>query len=109
MKSKFLESAYQGLSKSTKTGFIDYPGIEFEDEMGQNCVIFYVPKEHTEDEVYPELHYYTTNEEDGEMVVDIAQVTDLQDDLVALTQRHGLSESVSDESGTQLVEFVEKM
>lgn len=109
MKSKFVESAYQGLSKSTETGFIDYPGIEFKDKMGQDCVIFYVPKEHTEDEVNPELHYYTIDEEDGEMVVDIVPVYDLQDDLVTLTQRYDLTELVSDESGTQLVEFVENM
>lgn len=108
MKSKFVENAYQGLSKSTKTGFIDYPGIEFENEIGQDCVLFYVPKEHTEDEVNPELHYYA-NDEDGEAVIDIVPVEDLQDDLVALTQRNGLTELVSDESGTQLVEFVENM
>lgn len=108
MKSKFVESAYQGLSKSTETGFIDYPGIEFKDKMGQDCVIFYVPKEHTEDEVNPELHYYVTDE-DSETVIDIVPVEDLQDDLVALTQRNGLTELVSDESGTQLVEFVENM
>lgn len=108
MKSKFVENAYQGLSKSTETGFIDYPGIEFKDKMGQDCVIFYVPKEHTEDEVNPELHYYVTDE-DSETVIDIVPVEDLQDDLVALTQRNGLTELVSDESGTQLVEFVENM
>lgn len=108
MKSKFVESAYQGLSKSTETGFIDYPGIEFENEIGQDCVIFYVPKEHTEDEVNPELHYYV-NDKDCETVIDIVPVEDLQDDLVALTQRNGLTELVSDESGTQLVEFVENM
>lgn len=108
MKSKFVENAYQGLSKSTKTGFIYYPGIEFKDKMGQDCVIFYVPKEHTEDEVNPELHYYVTDE-DSETVIDIVPVEDLQDDLVALTQRNGLTELVSDESGTQLVEFVENM
>lgn len=109
MKSKFVENAYQGLSKSIKTGFIDYPGIEFENEIGQDCVIFYVPKELTEDEVNPELHYYTIDEEDGEMVVDIVPVYDLQDDLVTLTRRYGLTELVSDEAGTQLVEFVENM
>ena len=109
MKSKFVENAYQGLSKSTETGFIDYPGIEFENEIGQDCVIFYVAKELTEDEVNPELHYYTIDEEDGETVVDIVPVYDLQDDLVTLTQRYGLTELVSDESGTQLVEFVENM
>lgn len=108
MKSKFVENAYQGLSKSTETGFIDYPGIEFKDKMGQDCVIFYVPKEHTEDEVNHELHYYVTDE-DSETVIDIVPVEDLQDDLVALTQRNGLTELVSDESGTQLVEFVENM
>lgn len=108
MKSKFVENAYQGLSKSSKTGFIDYPGIEFKDKMGQDCVIFYVPKEHTEDEVSPELHYYV-NDEYCETVIDIIPVADLQDDLVTLTQRNGLTELVSDESGTQLVEFVENM
>lgn len=108
MKSKFVENAYQGLSKSTETGFIDYPGIEFENEIGQDCVIFYVAKELTEDEVNPELHYYV-NDEDSETVIDIVPVEDLQDDLVALTQRNGLTELVSDESGTQLVEFVENM
>ena len=108
MKSKFVENAYQGLSKSSKTGFIDYPGIEFKDKMGQDCVIFYVPKEHTEDEVSPELHYYV-NDEYCETVSDIIPVADLQDDLVTLTQRNGLTELVSDESGTQLVEFVENM
>lgn len=108
MKSKFVENAYQGLSKSTETGFIDYPGIEFKDKMGQDCVIFYVPKEHTEDEVNSELHYYVTDE-DSETVIDIVPVEDLQDDLVALTQRNGLTELVNDESGTQLVEFVENM
>lgn len=108
MKSKFVENAYQGLSKSSKTGFIDYPGIEFKDKMGQDCVIFYVPKEHTEDDVNPELHYYV-NDGDCETVIDIIPVEDLQDDLVALTQRNGLTELVSDESGTQLVEFVENM
>lgn len=108
MKSKFVENAYQGLSKSTETGFIDYPGIEFENEIGQDCVIFYVAKELTEDEVNPELHYYVTDE-DSETVIDIVPVEDLQDDLVALAQRNGLTELVSDESGTQLVEFVENM
>lgn len=108
MKSKFVENAYQGLSKSTETGFIDYPGIEFKDKMGQDCVIFYVPKEHTEDEVSPELHYYV-NDEYCETIIDIIPVADLQDDLVTLTQRNGLTELVSDESGTQLVEFVENM
>lgn len=108
MKSKFVENAYQGLSKSSETGFIDYPGIEFKDKMGQDCVIFYVPKEHTEDEVNPELHYYV-NDEDCETVIDIVTVEDLQEDLVALTQRNGLTELVSDESGTQFVEFVENM
>ena len=108
MKSKFVENAYQGLSKSTETGFIDYPGIEFKDKMGQDCVIFYVAKEHTEDEVSPELHYYV-NDEYCETIIDIIPVADLQDDLVTLTQRNGLTELVSDESGTQLVEFVENM
>ena len=108
MKSKFVENAYQGLSKSTETGFIDYPGIEFENEIGQDCVVFYVAKELTEDEVNPELHYYV-NDEDSETVIDIVPVEDLQDDLVALIQRNGLTELVSDESGTQLVEFVENM
>ena len=105
MNAKFTTSAFQGFSKNTQSGTIDYPGIEFNDKHGQLNVIFFVKKEYTEDGVNDELHYYQDTE-DCLSIVAIETCEDIQDDLVAMTQRYGLTELIEDEVGAEFVKFV---